>query len=53
VLDGFVSTGSALDDYGVVLDATGQVVDEAATVRERGSRPRSTAMFHRREYFNA
>ena len=43
VLDGFVSSDSAFADYGVVLDCTGQAVDEAATAQERKARPRSSA----------
>ena len=42
VLEGLVSVGGALRDYGVVIDATG-AVDEAASVAARSSR-RSSAL---------
>ena len=41
-LEGLVSVGGALRDYGVVIDATG-AVDEAASVAARSSR-RSSAL---------
>ena len=53
VQDGFVSLASAFDDYGVVIDAATTRVDEAATANERASRETTSAMFHRREYFDA
>jgi N-methylhydantoinase B len=50
VAGGFVSPGSAREDYGVVLDARG-AVDVDATGRLRASRRRPLRMFHRGEYF--
>jgi len=35
VANELVSVGSARDDYGVVLDPSGSVVEEAATTRRR------------------
>ena len=37
VANELVSMASARDDYGVVVDASGSVVDEAATTRQRAA----------------
>ena len=52
VHDGFVSPASAFEDYGVVIDATMDRIDETATTAERATRPRPSSMFHRREYLD-
>ncbi len=52
VLDGFVSPGSARDDYGVVLSADLMQVDEAATRELRRRLAGPAGMFHRRAYFD-
>ena len=52
VRNGFVSVLSALEDYGVVVDSSTLCVNADATdVRRRSSR-RSSALFHRGEYFD-
>jgi N-methylhydantoinase B len=48
---GFVSAGSALDDYGVVLDPVTLEVDRPASDERRRARP-STKLFHRGTYFD-
>ena len=53
VLDGFISRQSAERDYGVVLDAAGLEIDEAATTRLRASLPAPSGLYHRGTYFNA
>jgi N-methylhydantoinase B len=50
VVGGFVSTKSAREDYGVVIDETG-VVDVAATARRRAADRGPVRMFHRAGYF--
>jgi hypothetical protein len=50
VLDGFVSSASALQDYGVVLDPQSLEVDEVETAKQRKDRRGETAMFHRGKY---
>jgi N-methylhydantoinase B len=50
VAGGFISRGSAHDDYGVVLDAHGRV-DGPATRERRASRRAPLRMFHRGAYF--
>lgn len=50
VLGGFVSLESACDDYGVVLDAHGEV-DAGATAAQRAARTGPVRMFHRNGYF--
>jgi N-methylhydantoinase B len=47
VLDGFVSSESALRDYGVVLDQQSLAVDEVETAKFRKDRRSETTMFHR------
>ncbi len=51
VRDGFVSVGSAHDDYGVVLDPETLAVDERATAERRRATRRATKLFHRGDYF--
>jgi N-methylhydantoinase B len=51
VLGGFVSVESAADDYGVIVDGTTGVVDEAATARRRAEPRAPRRMFHRHTYF--
>ena len=53
VLDGFVSSASALKDYGVVLDPQTLDVDEIETSKLRKDRRVETAMFHRGKYLHA
>jgi N-methylhydantoinase B len=50
VLDGFVSSESALKDYGVVLGQQSLEVDEVETAKLRKDRRSETAMFHRGTY---
>ena len=50
VAGGFVSTESAHDDYGVVLDAAGRV-DVSATKALRAAKRGPVRMFHRNGYF--
>jgi len=50
VLDGFVSSASAVTDYGVVLDPQSLEVDEVETAKRRKDRRSETAMFHRGRY---
>ena len=52
VLDGFVSSESALKDYGVVLDQQSLEVDEVETAKLRKDRRSETAMFHRGRYLH-
>ena len=52
VLDGFVSSESALTDYGVVLDPQSLEVDEVETAKFRKDRRSETAMFHRGRYLH-
>jgi N-methylhydantoinase B len=52
VRDGFVSPGSAYEDYGVVLDPELLTVDERATAERRRTARRATKLFHRGEYFD-
>jgi N-methylhydantoinase B len=49
---GFVSRDSAAADYGVVLNANGRSVDEAATRKRRAQRP-PIGLFHRHGYRDA
>jgi N-methylhydantoinase B len=49
VRDGFVSATSALEHYGVALDAAGTSVDAAATAHRRARRP-AAKLFHRHGY---
>jgi N-methylhydantoinase B len=49
VRNGFVSRGSARDDYGVVLREDDLSLDEEATAVERASRPEA-GLFHRHSY---
>ncbi len=51
VLDGFVSVESALEDYGVVLDADGLRVDADATGLRRAQLAGPRGMFHRGDFF--
>ncbi|AHF78987.1 N-methylhydantoinase B [Sodalis praecaptivus] len=53
VLAGFVSSESALEDYGVVLDVESEAVDLAATRDRRAAHRWPTKLFHRRRYFDA
>lgn len=53
VLDGFVSADSALQDYGVVLTADGDEVDEAATAARRAAMDRPAKLFHRGRFYDA
>ncbi|MEM8683894.1 MAG: hypothetical protein AAGF72_10700, partial [Pseudomonadota bacterium] len=53
VLDGFVSPESALEDYGVVLGADGESLDEAATAERRAAAERPAEMFHRHGFYEA
>ena len=50
VLGGFVSVESARDDYGVVLDARGEV-DAGASAALRAAKAGPVRMFHRNGYF--
>jgi N-methylhydantoinase B len=50
VLDGIVSSESALKDYGVVLDQQSLEVDEVETAKLRKDHRSETAMFHRGKY---
>ena len=50
VLAQFVSEESALNDYGVVLSADAEFLDEAATLKRRRERPPVGGLFHRGEY---
>lgn len=50
VLDGFISSESALQDYGAVLDPQSLEVDEVETAKLRKDRRGETAMFHRGKY---
>ncbi len=50
VLDGFVSSESALKDYGVVLGQQSLEVDEVETAKYRKDHRSETAMFHRGTY---
>jgi len=52
VLDGFVSSESALTDYGVVLDSQRLEVDEVETAQLRKDRRSETTMFHRGRYLH-
>ena len=52
VRDGFVSLGSAYDDYGVVLDPATLTLDAAATAERRRTARQPTKLFHRKEYFD-
>jgi N-methylhydantoinase B len=52
VRDGFVSVGSAHEDYGVVLDPETLVVDVRETERRRRMCRQPAKMFHRKEYFD-
>ena len=53
VLGGFVSAESARKDYGVVLSADGERVDEAATETVRRDERWEVKMFHRGAYYDA
>lgn len=53
VLAGFVSSESALEDYGVVLDVESEAIDLAATRDRRAAHRWPTKLFHRRRYFDA
>jgi N-methylhydantoinase B len=50
VVGGFVSVDSARDDYGVVVDARGEV-DVSASEVLRAARREPARMFHRNGYF--
>jgi N-methylhydantoinase B len=52
VLDSFVSSASAVTDYGVVLDPQTLEVDEVETAKLRKDRRSETAMFHRGRYLH-
>ena len=52
VLGGFVGRASAEEDYGVVLNAAGDAIDEQATRARRAERPRAK-LFHRHGYREA
>lgn len=52
VLDGFVSPESALEDYGVVLDADGVEIDMDATAARRARMAGPRGMFHRDGFFD-
>ncbi|MBN9490373.1 MAG: hydantoinase B/oxoprolinase family protein [Alphaproteobacteria bacterium] len=49
VRGGFVSRDSAERDYGVILDAAGRTIDQAATDKRRADRPEAK-LFHRHGY---
>lgn len=53
VLGGFVSVTSASEDYGVVLDSSGESIDRAATTAWRAQHRWPTKLFHRAGYFDA
>ncbi|HEY7061797.1 MAG TPA: hydantoinase B/oxoprolinase family protein [Chloroflexota bacterium] len=52
VRDGFVSLGSAYEDYGVVLDPATLALDARATDERRRTARQSAKLFHRKEYFD-
>ncbi|RPI42744.1 MAG: hydantoinase B/oxoprolinase family protein, partial [Betaproteobacteria bacterium] len=52
VADGFVTAQAALEDYGVVLDASGLRLDEAATARARSAPRPVAALFDRGSQFD-
>jgi N-methylhydantoinase B len=52
VRDGFVSLGSAYEDYGVVLDPETLSLDAPATAERRRTARKGTKLFHRGEYFD-
>jgi hypothetical protein len=52
VRDGFVSLGSAYEDYGVVLDPETLALDARATDERRRTARQTTKLFHRKEYFD-
>lgn len=51
VLGGFISTESAREDYGVVMDGSTGAVDAAETGRLRAAKRGPVRMFHRNGYF--
>ena len=53
VADGFVTADGARADYGVILDATGQAVDAAATARHRAAHRPPDTLFDRGAQFEA
>ena len=50
VLGDFVSREAAERDYGVILTADGERVDEGATAARRADRPAVEGLFHRGAY---
>ena len=50
VLAQFVSEEAAFNDYGVVLSADAEFLDEAATLKRRQDRPPASGLFHRGDY---
>jgi N-methylhydantoinase B len=50
VLGGFVSPTKAAADYGVILSADGETVDQTATDAQRQQRPAVDGLFHRNGY---
>ena len=53
VKDGFVSLGSARDDYGVVIEPDTWKIDWRATESRRAAMPRELPLFDRGEWFAA